>query len=81
MKKLIFPLVAVMLIGAATNAQTTSKQSTNKTVAVAKPKTNTKSSAKKETFTTPKTTTTTPANSVAIHKKHHKKGKKATPKK
>jgi hypothetical protein len=80
MKKFILPLVAVMIIGAATSAQTAPKQSSNKTVAIAKPKSGTKTTSSKETVTTPKTTTTS-ANAVAIHKKHHHhKAKKAAKK-
>ena len=71
MKKIILPLVAVMIIAATSNAQTTPKQASNKTVAVAKPKTSTKTVSSKETVTTPKTTTTS-THPIAIHKKHHK---------
>ena len=80
MKKMILPFVAVMLIATASNAQTTPKQGSNKTVAVAKPKTTTKTtSTVKETVSAPKPTTTT-AKPVAIHKKHHHKIKKAAKK-
>jgi hypothetical protein len=79
MKKFILPLVAVMVIAAASNAQTTPKQASNKTVAIAKPKTSTKTVSSKETVTTPKTTTTS-THPIAIHKKHHHKAKKVAKK-
>jgi hypothetical protein len=80
MKKYILPLVAVMFISAAANAQTTQKQSPGKTVAVAKPKSHTKTMST-ESVTPQKPNTTTPANTVAIHKKHrHHKAKKAAKK-
>jgi hypothetical protein len=79
MKKIILPLVAVMVIAATSNGQTTPKQASNKTVAVAKPKANTKPVSSKETVTTPKTTTTS-NHPIAIHKKHHHNAKRAAKK-
>jgi hypothetical protein len=75
MKKYILPLFALMIISAASNAQTSTKKTPAKTVTT-KPAGTTKANST-QSVTPSKTKTTASANTVATHKKrHHKKPKK-----
>jgi len=79
MKKFLLPFVALVIVSATANAQTTPKQSPSKTAAP-KTSTTTKPVSGTETASLQKAKTTTPATTTTGHKKkHHHKAPEKKP--